>query len=300
MSFSVLISNCEILIAFLPSQEVLTFTLFCLVFFFIFPLSLRYFVSCWWTHRQVSIEEGEAKARELNVMFIETSAKAGFNIKVVSPQTSYRLIIGCSLGCNYLDHGILWLHEPFLYRHCFGKLQQLYQEWKHFLQQSKKTWLMWIWSRQVAVHHSPKLRHVDALVDNVASKPCNLYAQSHPRSVKVSFCCPLLLPFCMRNSFWDRSGIRAKCRKTTIWLYCVWLDGRRCFPFFHLFPLFWLVLCLIQQLQVSTATAPFSIKSLGHTNFMRCMIKCNFFHFSFIFRWTNLLSALCWYSIPFW
>lgn len=32
--------------------------------------------------RQVSIEEGEAKARELNVMFIETSAKAGFNIKV--------------------------------------------------------------------------------------------------------------------------------------------------------------------------------------------------------------------------
>lgn len=33
-------------------------------------------------YRQVSIEEAEAKARELNVMFIETSAKAGFNIKV--------------------------------------------------------------------------------------------------------------------------------------------------------------------------------------------------------------------------
>ena len=32
--------------------------------------------------RQVSIEEGDAKAREYNVMFIETSAKAGFNIKV--------------------------------------------------------------------------------------------------------------------------------------------------------------------------------------------------------------------------
>ncbi|KAF3685072.1 Ras-related protein RABH1b [Capsicum annuum] len=31
--------------------------------------------------RQVSIEEGETKAREFNVMFIETSAKAGFNIK---------------------------------------------------------------------------------------------------------------------------------------------------------------------------------------------------------------------------
>ena len=34
--------------------------------------------------RQVSIEEGDAKAREFNVMFIETSAKAGFNIKVRS------------------------------------------------------------------------------------------------------------------------------------------------------------------------------------------------------------------------
>eukprot|EP00243_Klebsormidium_subtile_P006037 TRINITY_DN2511_c0_g1_i1.p1 TRINITY_DN2511_c0_g1~~TRINITY_DN2511_c0_g1_i1.p1 ORF type:complete len:189 (+),score=20.05 TRINITY_DN2511_c0_g1_i1:364-930(+) len=32
--------------------------------------------------RQVSIEEGDAKAREFGVMFIETSAKAGFNIKV--------------------------------------------------------------------------------------------------------------------------------------------------------------------------------------------------------------------------
>eukprot|EP01135_Chromosphaera_perkinsii_P002568 Nk52_evm84s224 gene=Nk52_evmTU84s224 len=31
--------------------------------------------------RQVSIEEGEQKAKELNVMFIETSAKAGYNVK---------------------------------------------------------------------------------------------------------------------------------------------------------------------------------------------------------------------------
>ncbi|XP_074558348.1 ras-related protein RABH1e [Curcuma longa] len=31
--------------------------------------------------RQVSMEEGEMKARESGVMFIETSAKAGFNIK---------------------------------------------------------------------------------------------------------------------------------------------------------------------------------------------------------------------------
>ncbi|TQE11261.1 hypothetical protein C1H46_003267 [Malus baccata] len=31
--------------------------------------------------RQVSIEEGDSKSREFGVMFIETSAKAGFNIK---------------------------------------------------------------------------------------------------------------------------------------------------------------------------------------------------------------------------
>jgi hypothetical protein len=36
----------------------------------------------WCSNRQVSIEEGEAKSREFGVMFIETSAKAGFNIKV--------------------------------------------------------------------------------------------------------------------------------------------------------------------------------------------------------------------------
>lgn len=33
--------------------------------------------------RQVSVEEGDAKAREFGVMFIETSAKAGFNIKAL-------------------------------------------------------------------------------------------------------------------------------------------------------------------------------------------------------------------------
>lgn len=36
------------------------------------------------THRQVSLEEGDSKARELGVHFIETSAKAGFNVKVRS------------------------------------------------------------------------------------------------------------------------------------------------------------------------------------------------------------------------
>lgn len=47
--------------------------------------------------RQVSIEEAEAKSRELNVMFIETSAKAGFNIKVTKFQrvSSFYLIYKC-------------------------------------------------------------------------------------------------------------------------------------------------------------------------------------------------------------
>lgn len=46
---------------------------------FVKPLNISY------SHmiaRQVSIEEGDAKSREFGVMFIETSAKAGFNIKV--------------------------------------------------------------------------------------------------------------------------------------------------------------------------------------------------------------------------
>lgn len=34
--------------------------------------------------RQVSTEDGEKKAHDLNVMFVETSAKAGYNVKHVS------------------------------------------------------------------------------------------------------------------------------------------------------------------------------------------------------------------------
>lgn len=36
-----------------------------------------------YTHRQVTTEEAEAKAAEFNVMFIETSAKAGHNVKTL-------------------------------------------------------------------------------------------------------------------------------------------------------------------------------------------------------------------------
>ncbi|MQM05684.1 hypothetical protein Taro_038501 [Colocasia esculenta] len=46
-------------------------------------VALRMVILYEWPSRQVSIEEGEAKARDLGVMFIETSAKAGFNIKAL-------------------------------------------------------------------------------------------------------------------------------------------------------------------------------------------------------------------------
>lgn len=42
--------------------------------------------------RQVSTEEGERKAKELNVMFIETSAKAGYNVKQVYAKSRDDLI----------------------------------------------------------------------------------------------------------------------------------------------------------------------------------------------------------------
>lgn len=50
-------------------------------------------------HRQVSIEEGERKAKELNVMFIETSAKAGYNVKQVRMCESRALQPCCCFCC---------------------------------------------------------------------------------------------------------------------------------------------------------------------------------------------------------
>ena len=46
--------------------------------------------------RQVSTEEGERKAKELNVMFIETSAKAGYNVKQVTDEFFLYLILRMS------------------------------------------------------------------------------------------------------------------------------------------------------------------------------------------------------------
>lgn len=39
-------------------------------------------------HRQITIEEGEQRAKELSVMFIETSAKTGYNVKQVRSEHS--------------------------------------------------------------------------------------------------------------------------------------------------------------------------------------------------------------------
>ena len=48
--------------------------------------------------RQVSMEEGERKAQELGVMFIETSAKAGYNVKQVSPPPPPLKTLGSQSG----------------------------------------------------------------------------------------------------------------------------------------------------------------------------------------------------------
>jgi len=52
--------------------------------------------------RQVSTEEGERKAKELNVMFIETSAKAGYNVKQVvqASRTYFYLSLSLSLSLS--------------------------------------------------------------------------------------------------------------------------------------------------------------------------------------------------------
>ena len=55
--------------------------------------------------RQVSTEDGERKAKELNVMFIETSAKAGYNVKQVCLASfivflTFQLASGCTANAS--------------------------------------------------------------------------------------------------------------------------------------------------------------------------------------------------------
>lgn len=53
--------------------------------------------------RQVSLEEGDSKARELSVNFIETSAKAGFNIKVSVLVPCHCLCLAVTLAIFFTD-----------------------------------------------------------------------------------------------------------------------------------------------------------------------------------------------------
>ena len=57
-----------------------------LIFYVAGKLSRRPFLTLIWpTHRcsAVSTEDGERRAREIGVLFVETSAKAGYNIKAL-------------------------------------------------------------------------------------------------------------------------------------------------------------------------------------------------------------------------
>ena len=44
-------------------------------------------------HRQITTEEGEQRAKELNVLFIETSAKTGYNVK----QVEHSVCVTCAV-----------------------------------------------------------------------------------------------------------------------------------------------------------------------------------------------------------
>ena len=63
----------------------------------LYNLLIGLFTMCFVYFRQVSTEEGERKAKELNVMFIETSAKAGYNVKQVQHYTRISACNACSL-----------------------------------------------------------------------------------------------------------------------------------------------------------------------------------------------------------
>lgn len=56
--------------------------------------------------RQVTTEEGERKAKELNVMFIETSAKSGYNVKQVR-YLKYHVMLIREYCLVDLDHYML-------------------------------------------------------------------------------------------------------------------------------------------------------------------------------------------------
>lgn len=75
--------------------------------FFLSVLLVKLIMSFWYLNRQVSIEEGDAKSRESRIMFIETSAKAGFNIKVKINEFSESLHIFLLIMLLYFNVCVL-------------------------------------------------------------------------------------------------------------------------------------------------------------------------------------------------
>lgn len=92
-------------------------------------------------NRQVSTEEGEAKATELRVLFLETSAKAGYNVKVYIFKLFILVRFTAKMLQIYCDtfHMLLCsLYSEKLLVHCRG--------WKHFPLRNRRTWSTLVWS----------------------------------------------------------------------------------------------------------------------------------------------------------
>lgn len=69
--------------------------------------------------RQITIEEGEQRAKELNVMFIETSAKTGCNVKQVTPAVSpYSTVFWPSVAVTLSDISVSLQGDPVTNRIC--------------------------------------------------------------------------------------------------------------------------------------------------------------------------------------
>ena len=78
-------------------------------------------------------------------------------------------------------------------RHCFGRLQQPYLEWKHFLQQSKKTWLMSILSLAMQLQRSPNHSQEDVHVDTCYGPMIQLLCPIHNVLWIISCVCKVLI-----------------------------------------------------------------------------------------------------------
>lgn len=112
----------------------------------------------------MSIEEGDAKAREFSVMFIETSAKAGFNIKVCHHKSF--CLRDASEGFE-ADMGVwLCIYSEVLTiagvsRHYSGKLRPPSREWSHCQTQKEKIQWKWILLLQAREGIREQLVHVN-------------------------------------------------------------------------------------------------------------------------------------------